>query len=561
MAISQATKDSLAAAYYSGDINTVNNILASGNISASDLQQSFGFSPAEMGLLSGAGIAPAAAPAPAPAPEPSYYYDPGPVYTPAPAPAPTPAPVAAPAPVTTTAAASTPSYTTQQIVDAYRATVGTGLLSEADFVNAAIGQYGVTANDLAAARNALLSSTSAVAPAVAPNFSTTAGAVVGPSAPSPFVLGSTNIFSIEQRTIPVGDTERTGLFIRGTNIELEPQRTETFLNENDSRVDLTGYTVYDPEKQGVHQYSPTGQYLGFTSAPRETNIFKDVIKQSAPAWLPILGYYGAGLLGGGAQSVAAGDIAFAAADAAQLAAQGLSEAQIAQTLATTGLDAFVAADMAQLAAQGLGASQIASTVGATAAGTGGGLFGNLSPAATVAQGVAQFPNAAGAANVAQAAMQPPAAITTAPAAATPTTPAAATTPSATTPAAAAAPATAATATAPAAAASTLPAGAAVTAPAASNLSGLLSGALTSQLPDILQALLGLGLLGSGIKAGTGAGSGAKTNVPFVAPTQGVPQPSSDYYNAIQQYYNAYLPSTPRDVATPLQQWYESKFGA
>ena len=40
-----------------------------------------------------------------------------------------------------------------------------------------------------------------------------------------------------------------------------------------------------------------------------------------------------------------------------------------------------------------------------------------------------------------------------------------------------------------------------------------------------------------------------------------PQFGSDYYSAIQRYYNAYMPQYPRDVAGPLQQWYENKYGA
>jgi len=40
-----------------------------------------------------------------------------------------------------------------------------------------------------------------------------------------------------------------------------------------------------------------------------------------------------------------------------------------------------------------------------------------------------------------------------------------------------------------------------------------------------------------------------------------PQFGPDYYAAVQRYYNAYMPETPRNVATPLQQWYENKFGA
>lgn len=54
-----------------------------------------------------------------------------------------------------------------------------------------------------------------------------------------------------------------------------------------------------------------------------------------------------------------------------------------------------------------------------------------------------------------------------------------------------------------------------------------------------------------------------TNKPSVGglPTQGVPTNSPEYYQAIQQYYNTYMPEQPRDVATPLQQWYDSKYGA
>ena len=54
-----------------------------------------------------------------------------------------------------------------------------------------------------------------------------------------------------------------------------------------------------------------------------------------------------------------------------------------------------------------------------------------------------------------------------------------------------------------------------------------------------------------------------TNKPSVGglPTQGVPTNSPEYYQAIQQYYNTYMPEQPRDVATPLQQWYNSKYGA
>lgn len=107
----------------------------------------------------------------------------------------------------------------------------------------------------------------------------------------------------------------------------------------------------------------------------------------------------AGATSGGLMTNAALDAQFIAADAAQLSAQGLSSAQIAQTLTASGVDSFIAADAAQLAAQGLGASQIASTLGAaaptsTAATGAGGLFTNTG--ATAAAGGAAAGAAGGA---------------------------------------------------------------------------------------------------------------------------------------------------------------------
>jgi hypothetical protein len=77
------------------------------------------------------------------------------------------------------------------------------------------------------------------------------------------------------------------------------------------------------------------------------------------------------------------------------------------------------------------------------------------------------------------------------------------------------------------------------------------------LDDVMNALKAFAAL-----SGTGlfGGGGGTSQRPFVAPTATVPQGNEDYYRAIQQYYNTYMPQTPRDVATPLQQWYEGKFG-
>jgi hypothetical protein len=82
--------------------------------------------------------------------------------------------------------------------------------------------------------------------------------------------------------------------------------------------------------------------------------------------------------------------------------------------------------------------------------------------------------------------------------------------------------------------------------------------LTKVLTPSVIASLG-GLLG-GTVLSKAAGSGG-SSAPVSVPTQGVPLNSQDYYNAIQQNYNQIMPNVPRDVATPLAAWYNSKYGA
>ena len=80
--------------------------------------------------------------------------------------------------------------------------------------------------------------------------------------------------------------------------------------------------------------------------------------------------------------------------------------------------------------------------------------------------------------------------------------------------------------------------------------------------DILNLLTLLGSAAASGGAGTGGGgvvSGLPTSDSMIGST--TPQFGSDYYNAVQRYYNAYMPETPRNVSGPLQQWYENKFGA
>lgn len=74
-------------------------------------------------------------------------------------------------------------------------------------------------------------------------------------------------------------------------------------------------------------------------------------------------------------------------------------------------------------------------------------------------------------------------------------------------------------------------------------------------------LLKLVSLLGGMAAGGAASGGSSGGFTGDVPTQQPLNYNSDYYNAIQRYYNSYMPQTPRDVAGPLQQWYENKYGA
>lgn len=89
--------------------------------------------------------------------------------------------------------------------------------------------------------------------------------------------------------------------------------------------------------------------------------------------------------------------------------------------------------------------------------------------------------------------------------------------------------------------------------AAASAAGLLGGLTLADILKVLAGFSSLGMLGGG-----GTGGGGTTTA--LTPTTPVPVGNADYYNAVQQYYNTYMPQTPRDVATPLQQWYEGKFG-
>ena len=89
----------------------------------------------------------------------------------------------------------------------------------------------------------------------------------------------------------------------------------------------------------------------------------------------------------------------------------------------------------------------------------------------------------------------------------------------------------------------------------------LSSLTPSQLANILKGAVGLfGAAGAGRALSGGGGGGSSMGVGAL-PTQGVPLNSQDYFNAIQQNYNTLMPAMPKDVATPLANWYNSQYGA
>lgn len=293
------------------------------------------------------------------------------------------------------------------------------------------------------------------------------------------------------------------------------------------------------------------------------------------------GYANAGGFGGGAQVPGLGpqtDASFLAADAAQLASQGLSESQIASILGASGYGSSAAANLAaSMAVNGLDVNMMTQQLNALSTNTGlmsqtgssadflaadalqlRGQLGNnfaaieqnliasgVDPliAADVSQQLAFNPNLTQtdlATNLANSFGNNIYDVNMAQTYPTSVLPGSG------------------------GLLSNVPAGAAAGAAGAGAGTGAIVNTPTTGLPPVTPGVIGnlvkagAGLLTTGAVA-TAAGSGA--NVPLQAPTQGVPTNDANYYNQLQQYYNAYLPQTPRDVVTPLQQWYNSSYGA
>jgi hypothetical protein len=92
--------------------------------------------------------------------------------------------------------------------------------------------------------------------------------------------------------------------------------------------------------------------------------------------------------------------------------------------------------------------------------------------------------------------------------------------------------------------------------AAGGAESILSNLTSDQILNIVKAGISIAGIGGGAGLISGAGGGAGgSGGASLPPTQNQPVYGPDYFNQVQQNYNSYLPQTPRDVATPLQQWY------
>lgn len=302
---------------------------------------------------------------------------------------------------------------------------------------------------------------------------------------------------------------------------------------------LEQIVAYDPSKtdpgQQYSMYSPSGDFTGTGEFQKVDSNIAPFLAGSALLFGGLGGLMGNGIFGsiggGGAgtgsgawlgEGVASGipawdaaalsagntlsgvspallDAQFIAADAAQLAAQtGNNVAAVQQNLIAAGVDPIVAATAANAAALGMSGSQLITTIAEAGASGAGGLFTGGSAADLALGGITTTPGA------------PPG--SSAPGGVAPST--------------------------------------------GSGAGSALQNALTN--PQLLQGLLSAALGGFAASGSSGGGSGGQAPVQGL-PTQGVPQYTPEYYQAIQNYYNTYLPNNNPNVGSYLADWYGGRF--
>lgn len=88
-----------------------------------------------------------------------------------------------------------------------------------------------------------------------------------------------------------------------------------------------------------------------------------------------------------------------------------------------------------------------------------------------------------------------------------------------------------------------------------------SGLTATQVANLLKAGINVaGLLGAtNAITNMGGGGGGNTSTPITYSGGGAGGYSPEYFSQLQSNYNSLMPNVPRDVASPLQNWYSTEF--
>ena len=91
--------------------------------------------------------------------------------------------------------------------------------------------------------------------------------------------------------------------------------------------------------------------------------------------------------------------------------------------------------------------------------------------------------------------------------------------------------------------------------------GATAGLTAAQIANLAKAGINVaGLLGAGNAiTNMGGGGGGNTSTPITYSGGGAGGYSPEYFSQVQSNYNSLMPNVPRDVASPLQNWYSTEF--
>ena len=90
--------------------------------------------------------------------------------------------------------------------------------------------------------------------------------------------------------------------------------------------------------------------------------------------------------------------------------------------------------------------------------------------------------------------------------------------------------------------------------------GATAGLTAAQIANLAKAGINVaGLLGAGNAITNMGGGGNNTSTPITYSGGGAGGYSPEYFSQLQSNYNSLMPNVPRDVASPLQNWYSTEF--